>query len=172
MRLVGILFVLMMAKCGYAQTSADWKTLERSGYSIKYPANWKLDESGELESKFYLFAPLESENDDFMEHVYLIAYELKGSNLDDEYSRISGEEIAKRNSNLKMLESKKLSAANPPYRIVIFTGDQANFNLKFTQYCWFSAGKAYLLTFVAEQYSYEKFRPTAEAILKTFVLKR
>lgn len=37
---------------GNKTTTNGWQTFEQSGYSIKYPSTWELDQSGQMGSSF------------------------------------------------------------------------------------------------------------------------
>ncbi len=51
---------------------SDWQTIEGDGYSVKCPANWKLDTVGEEGVVFKLLSPADdSIKDNFAEHVRL-----------------------------------------------------------------------------------------------------
>jgi len=171
MQPVRILFFLIPSWL-FGQTQGDWKTINQSNYSLKYPSTWEPDESEQMGTKLILFSALESSTDTFRKNVNLIIQDLTGYNLDlDGYSKMSEDQIKKIISNSQIIESARTrSNSNPCYKI-IYTGDQGGFHLKFEQYYFVISNKAYVLTFTAEQNNFEKFKDTGEGILNTFKIK-
>ena len=55
-----------------AQTNTNWKTITQSNYSVQYPSNWELDQSGKMGAIFFMLAPVESPADNFKENVNLM----------------------------------------------------------------------------------------------------
>ena len=152
-----------------------WKTLNLDFYSIQYPPDWELDQSGKMNSTFVIFSPVESDSDKFRENVNLIVQDLSGKNLDltlDQYTEISLAQIKSMLINGKVVESTKLKNDKQEYSKLLYTGDQQDLHLEFEQYYWIISGKAYVLTFTAEQAKYETYRQTAENILNSFILKK
>ena len=56
--------------------SKKWLTLTTEEYSIQYPADWEIDESGNMGTKFYLFSPVTSDQDQLRENVNLLTQDL------------------------------------------------------------------------------------------------
>jgi hypothetical protein len=74
------IFVLFALLNIYAQTfestlqedlSIRWTTLTDQHYSIDYPDNWKLDQSGQMRMSFILYNPQSSDQEQFRENVNL-----------------------------------------------------------------------------------------------------
>jgi len=171
MQPVGILFFLFPFWL-FGQSQHGWKTISQSNYSLKYPSNWELNEGGLMGTKLILFSALESSDDTFRENVNLIVQDLTGYNLDlGGYSKMSKEQIKTMISNSQIIEGTTTrSNSNPCYK-VIYTGDQGVFHLKFEQYYFVIADKAYVLTITAERNKFEKFKHVGESILNTFKIK-
>lgn len=173
MKLIRILLLLLPAYT-YGQTPEheDWKTIAQSNYSLQYPADWELNESGQLGTTLILFSPLESADDTFRENINLIVQDLTGYNLDlDKYAKISEEQVKTMITNSKIVESKKIPSNPNPYHKIIYTGTQGVFDLKFEQYYFIVDNKAYILTFTAERDNFGKFKKTGEEILNSFIIK-
>ena len=156
----------------YGQTE-DWNTIKKDGYSIDYPKDWELNESGQMGTSFILFSPLTSQNDQFRENVNLLVQDLTGYNLDlDGYVEISEGQIKTMITDGKIIESKRVTNQTLDYQKIIYTGKQGNFNLKFEQYYWVVGDKAFVLTLTCEETQFDDYKLTGENILNSFILNK
>ncbi len=153
-------------------TDSNWKKLDRANYSVQYPSDWDLDESGQMGTSFVLFSSLESDKDQFKENVNLLIQDLSGYNLDlTKYTELSLKQIKTLIPNSTLPESKRIKTKSEEYQRLIYTGDQSKFHLKFEQYYWIKNDKAYVLTLTCEQNKFSKYKNTGEKILNSFRLK-
>jgi len=156
-----------------AQTNTAWKKITQSNYSVEYPSNWELDQTGKMGAIFFMFAPLESADDKFRENVNLMIQDLTGRNIDlDKYTEISLDQIKTQAVNGKLIESKKLKDGSGEYQKLIYTSDQNGFHLKYEQLYYVKDNKAYLLTLTSEQNKFDEFKADGEKILNSFKLKK
>jgi hypothetical protein len=170
-RALTLLFlILQVVICGQTKNTA-WKTLDKLKYSVQYPSTWELDQSGKMGTSFFIFSALESEQDKFSENINLLIQDLTGKNIDlNKYTEISEGQIKTLAINSNLIESKR-EKKETEYHKIIYTADQGNFRLKFEQYYWVIANKAYVLTFTCEQARFDAFKATGERILNSFKLK-
>jgi len=151
---------------------SNTKTLVEANYSIKYPSDWELNQSGHMGLSFILFSPLETSQDEFRENVNLLIQDLSGYNLNlDKYVNISIEQINSMITNSKLIESIRIKSESDEYHRLIYTGDQGNFNLKFIQYFWVKGEKAYVLTLTCENSKFFKYKEVGYGILNSFKIK-
>lgn len=151
----------------------DWKMLDNPDYSVQYPSEWELSQSGQMGTSFVLFAPLDSESDDFKENVNMIVQDLSGRNLDlNSYTELSERQIKTMVVNSNLLESKRMKDERGEYQKVSYTGDQGIYKLLFIQYYWVIDSKAFLLTFTCEQDEREKYQEIGQKIMNSFRLKQ
>lgn len=183
--LVGGAITTPQAIAGSAIAS-NWKKFDRSNYSIRYPANWDLEQKenttgGTLLYPFAILSPLESPEDKFRENINLVIENLKGRTIEgvdggtitlDRYVELSAEQLKLQMKNYKLVENKKIENGRRKYYRSIFTWDYETFRLKVEQYYWVVNGKGYVLTFTSEQSKFAKFRGLGEKILNTFTLRR
>ena len=104
-KILSFVLLLSLFACGQASTKqnedtkepqadAGWKSFSQANYSIKYPATWELNQSGQMGTAFILFTPKESEKDDFRENINLLTQDLSGRNIDlSKYTEISESQI-------------------------------------------------------------------------------
>lgn len=151
----------------------DWKTLNQTNYTIQYPANWELNQSGQMGTSFVIFSPRTSEQDKFTENINLIIQDLTGKNIDlNSYTKISENQIKTMITNANILESKRIRKGMTEYQKIIYTGNQGTFSLRFEQYYWVIANKAYVLTLTCEQEKYVNYKADAQRMMDSFSIKK
>jgi hypothetical protein len=175
------LLFFTLTSCGQTQKSNDkaleenpnWKTLDGKNYSIKYPADWELNQSGEMGTSFIFFSPLDANQDKFRDNVNLIIQDLSGYNLDlNKYVEISEAQVKTMITNSILIESTRINTGSDEFHRMIYTGDQGMFHLKFEQFFWVKNDKAYVLTLTCEQDNFSDFKEVGEAILNSFSFKQ
>ncbi|MGQ1786839.1 MULTISPECIES: PsbP-related protein [unclassified Saccharicrinis] len=155
----------------HGQKEPGIKTLEKDKYSVNYPFDWDLDESGLHGASFILFSPILSGEDMFRENINLLIQDLSAYNIDlDKYVEISEGQIKTMVKNGKLISSERLNDGQNYFQKVIYTGDQDIYKLKFEQYYWVKNKKAYVLTLTCENHMFDSYKETGEEILKSFKL--
>jgi len=150
---------------------AGWKNFAKDNYTIQYPSDWTLDESGSMGTSFFLFSPIESETDKFKENINLLIQNLAGQNLDlDKYTAISEEQIKTLMQGAEIVESKRIKTGSDEYHKLIYSGYQEANHLQFEQYYRIIGDKAYILTFSSEKDKFASTAPLGEKIMNTFLL--
>ncbi len=172
-----LLFVLFITNAQISESIAQespsngWKSLVEHNYSIHYPDNWELDQSGHMGMSFILLSPLSSDQDLFRENINLMIQDLSGHNLDlDAYTALSEGQIKTMFVHGNLIESKRLKTETLDYHKVMYTGKQGIYNLKFVQYYWVVDDTAYILTFTCEESTFSEYLENGEKILNSFVL--
>ena len=154
----------------YGQTK-DWNTIKKDAYSIDYPKDWELDESGQMGTSVIIISPLSSQKDQFRENVTVIAQDLTGYNVDlNEYVSISESQIKAMITNAKIIESKRVKIQDLSYHKIVYTGKQGVYSLKFAQYYYVVGDKAYVLTLTCENTQFDDYQLIGEKILNSFKL--
>ncbi len=166
------LLLAVMVSAAYGQ-AVEWKTLAQSDYSIQYPATWQANASGQMGTKFILFAPKDGPDDKFNENVNLLSGPLTDKKMTlDEYVKVNESQIETGIEKVKMLKSEKLKNSRFEYYRVIYTGDHQDMHLEFEQYYIIVNQVAYVLTFTTEAARYSKYKDTGEKILNSFTIKK
>ena len=179
-----LLMALMFLTCiAYGQTpessttskgtNPKWKTFDGINYSIQYPPEWELNQSGQMGTTLILFSALESNQDQFKENVNLLIQDLTGHNIDlDKFTEISEGQVKTMITNSTLIESKRIKAGSDEYHRIIYTGDQGVYHLKFEQYYWVKNEKAYVLTLTCEEEKFNDYKEIGEGILNSFIFKK
>ncbi len=171
-RLYLFLIVIPFSPCLFAQ-DGDSKEIEGINYSISYPQNWKLDQSGTMGSSFTIFCPETSDPNVFRNNVNLIIQDLSDCyniNL-DQYVHIYRKLIKILYQDSSVLEIKHIARGRSEFQRIIYSGDQGVYHLMFLQSFMIRDDKAYILTLTCEKDNFEKYKKTGEAIMNSFVLK-
>jgi serine/threonine-protein kinase len=171
-----LIFVLVLSACSSPSgapvksvTIDGWKAYEKGNFNFQYPADWDLDESGQMGTSFFLFSRLDSDSDDFKENINLLIQDVGAHQIDlDKFVKLSEDQIKRIVTHSNLIESKRVERDGQSYQMMNYTGDQGQFHLHHLQYYFVEDGKAYILTFTAEQDQFEKFKVTAEKILASF----
>lgn len=171
--IVCLLFFLL--SCSKETKSVEiipgWEILKTSEYTIQYPKEWRLDQSGQMGTLFYLFSPVIDSTDKFSDNINLMKSDLTGSDMDlDKFTELSISQIKTMITNSKIEKNERKNLNNVPFQHVIYTGDQGVYNLRFEQYIFIIDEKSYFITFTAEQKQYEKFKEDASKIMNSFVI--
>jgi hypothetical protein len=150
----------------------DWATHKTKEFSIQYPKDWELSQTGEMGTSFVLFAPLLAKQDPFKENVNLITQDLAGQEISlEDYTVASEDQIKKMLSKSKIISNEVESVNGLEYNKLIYTGTQGAFDLQYEQFYWIENEKAYILTFTTEQREFSDMQLLGEKIMKTFKLK-
>lgn len=172
--LISILTACAQTDLGNRSTEIleNWLSVNESDYSIQYPIDWELNQSGQMGTSFILFSPVSSNQDQFRENVNLLIQDLTEHNLDlDEYVKISEGQIKTLITDGEIIESKRITDSDLNHQKVIYTGKQGIYQLKFEQYYWVVGNKAYILTLTCEENQFNNYQEIGEKILKSFKLK-
>ncbi len=159
----------------FAQDSvdmSDWQMLDDGEYTIQYPPDWELNQTGISGTNFVLFAPLESEIDSFRENVGLLIQDLSEYDLNlDQYTDLSEHQLNTMFPNSKLLESERRSDVLGEFHRLRYLGDSDVYHLMFIQHYWVRNKLAYVLTFTGEQSNFEDYNKTCEKIINSFRIK-
>ncbi len=147
----------------------DWKTLNESEYSIQYPKNWILDQSGNGGTVFMLTSPSDSDTDEVMQNVNVVIENLP-NNLDlDTYAKAAIRQV--KTVYPTILKKKRMKSDNDDFYKVLFSGKQNGMDLKLEQHYRIKNKKAYIITFTSSVSDFDKDKVIGEKILSTFKLE-
>ena len=111
------LFCLFNCCVACAQNDlSNWETFNGDKYTISYPKNWDINDSGYMGTDFIIMSPLTGQFDDFRENINLIKVETQGnySSL-EQFVEINISSILALVNNSKIIESVQLSKNKQPY---------------------------------------------------------
>lgn len=155
-----------------SESDDQWKILEDSLYTLKYPANWKLGYTGQEGISMGALSPLESDTDQFRENVTLIVQHLQDKTMDlDTFVDQNAPKIRKAIANSKLVEDKTGNTGDATYRQIQYTGTQSDYTLLFTQRFYVHNGYVFIFSFTCQKSKYDEYKPVGFKILNSLVLK-
>ncbi len=170
-KLTALLIILLTFTLHSQSTDEDWTSFSDKNYSIEYPKDWTLDNSGQMGASFFLFSPLASEDDQFRENVNLLIQDLNGLNVDlDQYVEISEKQVSTLITDSEIILSERNSKDILQFHKIIYTGKQGVFDLTYEQYYWVVNEQAFVLSLTCKKSEFENFKMVGEKILDSFKL--
>ncbi len=160
------------ASAVFCQTNPDWKTLDQPTYSLQYPFDWQLDQSGQMETELLLLSPKSNATDDFQENINLVSQSIAEYGLDlDGYVQHCFGQLRQLLTNFQVISMDKLKSGTDVYYKLVYRADQGAFHLQLEQHYFVKNNQAYVLTFTCETEALEGFKAVSEKILTSFALK-
>jgi len=145
----------------------EWKTLDTTEYSIKYPDSWELNQSGASGTKFLIFSPLVP-SASFRDNINLVIEDLKGKNITlEQYTEFSTGQLKQFLTDFVVHESVTKDGRHR----LVYTGSHSGLHLKWEQYYWIKNEKAYVLTFTALKDSFDGRLEIVHQMADSFSIK-
>ena len=155
-----------------APASAGWETLRRGGFALSAPDDWDVDTSGAMGTALILMSPLGPDGDDFRENVNVMVQDVGAYGLDlDGFVALSEEQVTTFVTDAEFVSSERDTTGIHPSHRLVYTGRQGKYALRFEQRYWVVDGRAYILTFTAEEDAYEGFAEVGTRVLESFALE-
>lgn len=154
------------------RNNVQWKNLSKSEYSIKYPDNWELNQSGIMGTSFVIFSPQESDSDKYKENVTLIIQDLKGQKFNlDKYVELSLNQFTTLLTNPMLIENIRVKTSKKEFHKIIYSFVQGTLHLKTEQYLFVLNDKAYVLTLSTTPETFDQYKSLGEKMLDSFTVK-
>ena len=153
------------------QPAGAWRNFSSNEFEVQYPGDWTLNANSQYNAAFELYAP-STANDGFAENINLIRQSLQGQSLPlQDYASLSLGQIEKAVANSNVLASGIYNNAGTDYFEIVYTGGLGNMQLKWKQHFFVQDTTAWVLTYSAQQNSFDQFNTQATAIMGSFRLK-
>lgn len=153
-------------------TDPGWKTLDDPQYTIDYPENWEMTYTGQQGLSMIALSPKEMEKDKFRENVSVMIQDLKGKETDlKTFVDDNTNGVRDMITDSKLVENIESEGASGRYREVIYTGQQNDIELIYTQRFYIHKGSALVVSFTAQKAKYASFTDTRIKIFDSFKLK-
>lgn len=150
----------------------DWEVYETEDFSIQYPSDWTLQEKNQLGAAFFLFAPMEGQEDNFQENVNCMTQNLSGLNMDlDGFVELSETQIGQLITDAKIIKSERKTNEQGTYHHIVYSGKQGIYDLQYKQYYWVEDDKAVVLTFTGAAATWKSYTSISNQILNSFRVK-
>jgi hypothetical protein len=149
--------------------TSGWKTLSIKDITIKYPKEWAIDQSGAMNTTFFLTAPKAKPNDEFENTINLIIQNDDPKMTLEKYNDMYIAQLYKELPKANVISSKTINA-KVPYREIHYSGVQIKYRLEWYQFLFIKNKNIYSLTFTCEQTAYARLFPVASAIMHSFAI--
>ncbi len=142
------------------------------GITAEYPAGWKAAE-GLMGAIVSFRSPLEAGGDRFSENVNILWEDVSAQPglTVARYAEAGIAQLALMITDFRLLDNRRHTMDGRRARLIEYTGRQGVFQIHVLQAMTIAGGKAYVLTFVAEEADYERYLPVARRIMDTFAIK-
>lgn len=169
MAVVGILIISIVLFLNSKERHFKKYTDTQSGFSMKYPASWKVEEN-QLGTTVAFYSKQEGELDFFKENVNVVVQDLSPDLMDmQKYTDVILAQMESVFGNqINIVESKKTFFADQQSYKFVFEGTDPNLSLKYHIIWTIKGSKAYQLTFTSLVTTYEKYFPKFEAMSSSF----
>ncbi|MBD3892236.1 PsbP-related protein [Olleya marilimosa] len=165
--LILILFPLII----FAQEPKESIKYEKDNYSIEYPSNWILNDSGENGTKIFLYPTNSESSDVFTENINLILQNLNDSNITiEKYKGIVEKQISGMLTEPKISSSEIENRNGLKCHQLIAEGKSGDYKFKTIIYTYLINKQIYTLTFVTLYENYENNHIESLRIMDSFKL--
>ncbi|MCL6613224.1 MAG: hypothetical protein K6U03_01165 [Firmicutes bacterium] len=157
-------------------TGADEDQLalyQNKKYQIEalYPKSWEIAEET-FGVQVMFISPFENSDDKFRENVNIVIKELEQTAADLEaISQASIEQISQLITDFKLISYEKVQFSGYESRLIIYSGKQGIFKLKFLQVLVIRNNILYVITFTAQEEAFNRYLPAATTIIDSFKIK-
>ncbi len=155
-----------------AQGAAAVYSNKDYGFQAQYPAKWQVVE-GAAETTVAFHSPLASAADKFSENVNIIVEDLAahpGLTLDG-YEEIGLANLAAFMPEFTLKDRRKDALAGRPAKLVEFTCRHDVYRLRVLQAMTIANGRAYVVTYTAEEAEYGRYLPAAKKIMASLAIR-
>ncbi|MEZ4951366.1 MAG: hypothetical protein R2784_18560 [Saprospiraceae bacterium] len=103
----------------------EWSTLNHDEYSIQYPSDWELNESGMMGTAFIFLSSIEGESDQFRENVNMVIQDLQGEKVTmDQFVELTIQQLQNLINDVNIQYSERVEKNGGEFHRMIYTGTQ------------------------------------------------
>lgn len=155
-----------------SQESEDFIIYKDKNYSIEYPKNWNLDNSGANGTEIYIYPKKSNNSDVFVENINLLIQDLNDSTATIESCKVLVEkQVEAMVTDSKIILSEILSKNKQKFHKLIAEGNYNDYRFKTIIYTWYINKQIYSLTFITLNEDYENNHRVSLRIMDSFSIK-
>jgi hypothetical protein len=139
---------------------------EEEGFTIEYPEEWTSKEGEFGTLVFFAEPPVTG----FAANVNVVSEDIPASTTLAQYSDVTEEQLENFVTNLHDFESRPIEVGGRAATEFTYLGTQGNFELRWVQNLVVTEGRAFVITFTAEEDRFAEVEPTGRSILASFRL--
>ncbi|MDI4647333.1 PsbP-related protein [Cohnella hashimotonis] len=143
---------------------------EGSGVEIQYPEKWEL--SHDVPGAIVSFMTALEDGDKFRDNVSISMQDLGEDQMDlAQYVELTKQQLQEVITDFKMISEENFSTDDGlDIKVIKYTGKQGDFSLTWQQLLSIKNGKAYILTYLAEDDAFDKYVETVGKMVETLVI--
>lgn len=140
-------------------------------FKISFPSEWIDATQSNPNVNFVVVAPPDDKTDEFTENASVVIQAI-GDTIDaKDYLDLSVSQLNQYMPEHTMIDKRVMKKNGTDCVRLEYQGNTNNRDLRFLQDAYIKDGKAYLVTFTAEEIIFREYRNTAESILSSFKIK-
>jgi len=168
-----LLFLILFPLIIVAQESKESIKYEKDNYSIEYPSNWILNDSGENGTKIFLYPTNSESSDVFTENINLIVQNLNDSTITiEKYKGLVEKQISGMLTEPKITLSELKNKNGLKFHQLVAEGKSSDYKFKTIIYTYLIEKQIYTLTFVTLYDTYENNHIESLRIMDSFKLTK
>lgn len=151
-----LLILILFPVIIIAQEQNESVKYEKDNYSIEYPSNWILNDSGENGTKFFLYPTNSVSSDIFTENINLILQNLSDTTITlEKYKGLVEKQISGMLTEPKIASSEIKNKNGLKSHQLIAEGKSGDYKFKTIIYTYLIEKQIYTLTFITLYDNYE-----------------
>ncbi len=153
-----------------ANAGFEMFTDDASGVEIQYPQDWAL--SHDVPGAIITFMTALEDGDKFRDNVSISMQDLGGEEMDlAQYVEVTEQQLQEIITDFTLLSEEQFATDDGlDIQVIKYTGKQGDFSLTWQQLLSIKNGKAYVLTYLAEDDSFDKYVETVGQMVETLVI--
>ena len=168
-----LIFLILFPLTIVAQELKENIQYEKDNYSIEYPSNWILNDSGENGTKIFLYPKVSESSDVFTENINLISQNLNDSTITIEmYKGLVEKQITGMLTEPKIILSEIKNKNGLKFHNLVAEGKSSSYKFKIIIYTYLIGRQVYTLTFVTLYDTYENNHIESLRIMDSFKLTK
>lgn len=145
---------------------------EALNIAMQYPEDWKLQENGEAMVKFIAPEPATSETTKLISNVNIVVEALDDPEMTlEQYTEEKKQGVYLFVANSAFVEEQSIEIGELPGYLLVFTGGQEEYPLRWLQVWTVQDGKAYIFTYTAADKNYSTHEETVTTMLESLELR-
>lgn|GEM_PF-799420 len=145
-------------------------TDDASGVEIQYPQDWAL--SHDVPGAIITFMTALEDGDKFRDNVSISMQDLGGEEMDlAQYVEVTEQQLQEIITDFTLLSEEQFATDDGlDIQVIKYTGKQGDFSLTWQQLLSIKNGKAYVLTYLAEDGAFDMYVETVGQMVETLVI--
>lgn len=168
-----IIILILFPLITIAQENKEIIKYEKDNYSLEYPSNWVLNDSGENGTKIFIYPTNSESSDVFTENINLIVQNLNDSTITiEKYKGLVEKQISGMLTDPKITLSELKNKNGKNFHQLVAEGKSGDYRFKTIIYTYLINNQIYTLTFVTLYETYENNHIESLRIMDSFKLTK